>query len=397
MSKIKFLILLFYVAHCGNKSQPVTDTPDKHAESSVPKAILGAEQLDQLIPLVHGKKVALVVNHTSLVGNTHLVDTLQKRGVNITKIFGPEHGFRGTAADGEHVADKVDAKTGIPVLSLHGSIKKPVPSQLTDVDIFVFDIQDVGARFYTYISTMHFVMEAAAENGKKIIILDRPNPNGNYVDGPIRKPEFKYFLAMHPIPIVHGLTVGELANMINGERWLEGERSCDLTVIKLKNWSHADEYSLPVRPSPNLPNDQAIKLYPSLCLFEQTDISVGRGTTMQFQVLGSPALNDMPFQFTPVSLKGISNTPPHENELCFGVDLRTASVERKLDFSYLLKFYALHPQKEKFFLNYFDNLAGTKELRQQIIKGLSEEEIRASWEPQLSQYKELRKKYLLYP
>ncbi len=358
---------------------------------------VGAQQLDLLIPSLNNKRVALVVNNTSLVNKTHLVDSLKSRGIPIVLVFGPEHGFRGTAADGEHVNDSIDEKTGIPIFSLHGKTKKPTVDQLANVDVVVFDIQDVGARFYTYISTMHYVMEACAENGKEIIILDRPNPNGSYVDGPVRKPEFKYFLAMHPIPIVHGLTVGELAQMINGEGWLEGGKKCSLTIIPVKNWAHQDEYSLPVRPSPNLPNDLAIKLYPSLCLFEQTVISVGRGTTMQLQVLGNPELTDMKFQFTPVSMKGISNTPPHENKLCYGENLRSVKAERKFDLSYLFKYYKLYPIKEKFFLPYFDNLAGTKELRQQIINGIMEEQIRASWEPELSQYKEMRKKYLLYP
>jgi uncharacterized protein YbbC (DUF1343 family) len=389
MGKIKFLAFLFCCAQCSHSPNPQIASKKEQVE-------LGAQQLNLLMPMLKGKRVALVVNNTSLVGKAHLADTLKSQGVNLVRIFGPEHGFRGTAADGEHVDDSLDAKTGISVISLHGNNRKPKPEQLTDVDIVIFDIQDVGARFYTYISTMHYVMEACAENNKDMIVLDRPNPNGSYVDGPIREPEFKYFLAMHPIPIVHGLTVGELAQMINGEGWLEGKK-CKLTVIPMKNWSHSDEYSLPVRPSPNLPNDQAIKLYPSLCLFEQTDISVGRGTTMQFQVLGSPALKDMSFQFTPVVMKGISNTPPHENELCFGIDLRSAKVERKFDLSYLLKFYNIHPNKEKFFLKYFDNLAGTKELRQQIINGQTEAQIRASWEPKLLQYKEMRKKYLLYP
>lgn len=399
MGKLKFLLVLFCAFQCGHKSQ--TASQPIIAENSVAKApgegvVTGAMQLDLLLPKLKAAKVGLVVNHTSLIGSTHLADTLLKQGVNLVKIFAPEHGFRGDAADGQFVNDSIDKKTGIPLLSLHGAHKKPTPAQVADLDIIVFDIQDVGARFYTYISTLHYIMETCAENGKKLIVLDRPNPNGNYVDGPIRKPEFKYFLAMHPIPIVHGLTIGELAQMINGESWLDSGQKCDLTIIKLKNWKHADTYSLPERPSPNLPNDQSIKLYPSLCLFEQTDISVGRGTTMQFQVLGSPALKNMNFQFTPVSMKGISNTPPHENKTCYGIDLRTEIIERKFDLSYLLTFYKLHPNKEKFFLNYFDNLAGTKDLRQQIIKGVPEAEIRASWEPELSQYKEMRKKYLLY-
>lgn len=390
MSKIKFLALLFCCAHCSSTPNHQT-TPEKAS------VVVGAQQLDLLIPQLKDKRIALVVNHSSLLGKTHLVDTLKSQGIDISLIFGPEHGFRGTAADGEHVDDSYDSKTGIPIFSLHGVIKKPTASQLTNVDVVVFDIQDVGTSFFTYISTMHYLMEACAENGKAMIILDRPNPNGSYVDGPVRKPEFKYFLRMHPLPIVHGLTVGELAQMINGEGWLVGGKKCELTILPIKNWSHQDEYSLPVRPSPNLPNDLAIRLYPSLCLFEQTVISVGRGTTMQFQVLGNPELKDMKFQFTPVSMKGISNTPPHENKLCYGEDLRSVKAERKFDPSYLLKFYKLYPDKEKFFLTYFDNLAGTKELRQQIVNGLTENQIRASWEPELSQYKEMRKKYLLYP
>jgi len=383
---IRLLILLFFLSGMISCSAQVT-TP----------VVTGADQVAELIKLLKNQRVALVVNNTSFVVKTHLADTLQRLGVNLVKIFGPEHGFRGNAADGAHVDDSLDSKTGLPVISLHGKNKKPLPHQLTNVDVIVFDIQDVGARFYTYISTLHYVMEACAENGKQLIVLDRPNPNGGYVDGPIRKPEFKYFLAMHPIPIVHGLTVGELAQMINGEGWLDGNKKCDLTIIKLKNWKHTDAYSLPIRPSPNLPNDQAIKLYPSLCLFEQTVISVGRGTTMQFQVLGNPELKDFNFQFTPVSMPGISDNPPHKNKLCYGIDLQSVNVEKKLDLSYLIRFYNLYPDKEKFFLGYFDNLAGTKELRQQIIKGVPESEIRASWEPGLAQYKEMRKKYLLYP
>jgi uncharacterized protein YbbC (DUF1343 family) len=397
MSKIKFLAVLLCCVHCSNVPQPQSPVAVINEIYKKETLKVGAQQLDLFVPKLKGKRLALVVNHTSLVGNKHLADTLKSLGLNIVKIFGPEHGFRGTAADGAHINDSIDGKTGIPVLSLHGKNRKPTPQQLADVDVVVFDIQDVGARFYTYISTLHLVMEACAENGKSMIVLDRPNPNGSYADGPVREPEFKYFLAMHPIPIVHGLSVGELAQMINGEGWLEGGKKCDITIIPIKNWTHADEYSLPVRPSPNLPNDLAITLYPSLCLFEQTVISVGRGTTMQFQVLGNPELKGMKFQFTPVSMKGISDFPPHQDVLCYGEDLRSLKAERKLDFSYLLKYYKLYPDKEKFFLKFFDNLAGTKKLREQIINGFTEEQIRASWEPELSKYKEMRKNYLLYP
>jgi uncharacterized protein YbbC (DUF1343 family) len=390
--RIKLILLcsVLFMCSCTSVSQPTKQV-------GAMEVLVGARQLDKVLPLLEKKRVALVVNNTSLVGKTHLVDTLASSGVQLVKIFGPEHGFRGNAADGQHVDDSVDLKTGVPVLSLHGKNRKPTAEQLVNVDVVVFDIQDVGARFYTYISTMHYVMEACAENNKKLIILDRPNPNGSYVDGPVREPEFKYFLAMHPIPIVHGLTVGELAQMINGEKWLEGGSVCDVTIIPVKNWKHDDAYSLPVRPSPNLPNDQAIKLYPSLCLFEQTVISVGRGTTMQFQVLGNPELKNYSFQFKPVSMPGISDHPPQENKTCYGVDLRQVKVENRLDLSYLLSFYAAYPDKEKFFLAYFDNLAGTKLLKQQIKQGLNESQIRASWEPELSRYKEMRKKYLLYP
>jgi uncharacterized protein YbbC (DUF1343 family) len=359
--------------------------------------VLGAEQLDLLLPQLQGKRIGLLVNNTATIGKTLLADTLVSRGVNVIKIFGPEHGFRGAAADGELVNDSVDAKTGIPLVSLYGKNYKPTPQQLSDIDILLFDIQDVGARFYTYISTLHYAMEACAENGKGLIVLDRPNPNGSYVDGPVRRPEWKSIVGMHPIPIVHGLTVGELALMINGEGWLEGGRKCTVDIIRLKNWKHGGAYSLPVRPSPNLPNDQAIKLYPSLCLFEGTVISIGRGTPMPFQVAGNPELKTMAFQFTPVSLKGISPHPPLENQVCYGIDLRSVAVDRKLDLSYLLGFYKAYPNKEKFFIAYFDKLAGTSVLKQQIRDGLTEDQIRASWQQELDRYKTMREKYLLYP
>ncbi len=359
-------------------------------------AIVGAEQLDQLIPLLKNKRVGLVVNNTSLVKKTHLADTLIKLGVQVTKIFGPEHGFRGDAADGEHVKDTIDAKTGVSVVSLYGKNRKPTPEQMTALDIMIFDIQDVGARFYTYISTMHEIMEVCADHKKKLIILDRPNPNGSYVDGPIREEEFKSFVGLHPIPVTHGMTVGELAQMINGEGWLGEGRTCDIQIIKLKNWKHDDDYSLPVRPSPNLPNDQAIRLYPSICFFEGTVISVGRGTPTPFQILGNPELKDMSFSFTPVPIKGVSIEPPLKNQLCYGVDLRSVKPERKVDLKYLLMMYQKYPDKEKFFTNYFDKLAGTKKLKQQIKDGLTEEQIRASWKPGLDEFKARRKKYLLY-
>ena len=361
-----------------------------------PRIVTGADQITELVGKLNHQRVALVVNHTALVGKIHLIDTLKSLGVNIVRIFGPEHGFRGEAADGELVNDSIDLKTGLSIASLYGINKKPTPQQLSDVDYVVFDIQDVGARFYTYISTLHYIMEACAENDKNLILLDRPNPNGNYVDGPVLQPALKSFVGMHPIPIVHGLTVGELSKMINGQGWLEGGKKCRVEIIKVKNWKHADPYSLPVSPSPNLPNDQAIILYPSLCLLEGTIISVGRGTKMPFQVLGNPELKSMAFQFTPVSIKGMSTNPPHEGKVCYGIDLRAATIDRKLNLSYLLQFYSAYPDKEKFFTNYFDKLAGTTALKQQIRDGLTEQQIRESWKKDLDLYKEMRKKYLLY-
>lgn len=384
MIRIWFFALILLSASCS-------------AQVTKSSLILGAEQLDVLLPKVHGKKVGLVVNNTALVSKTHLADTLLSRRVQVKKIFGPEHGFRGDAADGQHIDDTIDKKTGVAVISLYGKNSKPTAEQLQDLDVLIFDIQDVGARFYTYISTMTYLMEACAENGKKLIILDRPNPNGSYVDGPVMQPELKSFVGMHPMPITHGMTVGELALMLNGEGWLSGGITCDVEVIKLKNWKHDDDYSLPVRPSPNLPNDQAVRLYPSICLFEGTVISVGRGTPTPFQVLGNPELKTLPYSFTPVPLKGYSLEPPHKDKLCYGLDLRTVTPARKVDLSYLLQFYQLFPEKEKFFTSYFDKLAGTSLLKQQIKEGLTEEQIRASWQPGLDAFKAKRKNYLLYP
>ena len=378
-----FASLLFLCSFLSCQSQHAT-------------VVTGAEQIETLTHKLKNKRVALVVNHTAVIGKTHLADTLKNLGINSIRIFGPEHGFRGEAADGEHVNDSIDVKSGIPIVSLYGKNRKPTSQQLSDIDIVVFDIQDVGARFYTFISTMHYVMEACAENKKKLIILDRPNPNA-FVDGPLNTTPFKSFVAMHPIPIAHGLTVGELAHMINGEGWLTNKLKCDVDVVKLKNWKHSDDYLLPIKPSPNLPNNQAIRLYPSLCLFEGTVISLGRGTQSPFQVLGNPELKNMQYQFTPVTIKGVATKPPHENKICFGLDLRNVSVSRKIDLSYLLQLYKAYPDKEKFFLPYFDILAGTTVLKQQIIDGLTEEEIRMSWKKDLDIYNEMRKKYLLYP
>jgi uncharacterized protein YbbC (DUF1343 family) len=390
-----FGFFLFFVVAC--KAPPTKKHPTKPPASiHVDHVETGADQVENFYKPLTGKRIALVVNHTSLIGKTHLADSLKALGLNIVKIFGPEHGFRGNAADGEHVNDSVDVRTGIPLVSLYGKNKKPTQQQLENVDAVIFDIQDVGTRFYTYISTMHYVMEACAEANKKVIILDRPNPN-DFVDGPMNEKPFQSFVAMHPIPIAHGLTVGELAQMINGEGWLTNKLQCNIEIVKVKNWKHADAYALPVGPSPNLPNNQAIRLYPSICLFEGTVISLGRGTTFPFQVLGNPELKNMPFTFTPVTIKGVAVKPPHENKLCYGIDLRNEIPERKINLNYLFTMYKAYPNKGKFFIPYFDILAGTKTLKQQIKDGLTEEQIRESWKKDLDAYKEMRKKYLLYP
>ena len=358
--------------------------------------ITGAEQTEKYLPKLIGKNIALVVNPTSIIDDSHLVDSLLSLNISITTIFAPEHGFRGNEDAGAHVANGKDNKTGLPIISLYGSNKKPSKEQLEGVDIVVFDIQDVGARFYTYISTMHYVMEACAENNIKLLILDRPNPNGMYVDGPVRKDGFESFVGKHPIPVLHGLTIGELSMMINGEKWLEGDLLCDVEIVKCKKYEHSMQYKLPVKPSPNLPNSKSIALYPSLCFFEGTNVSVGRGTYFPFQVYGHPNWG-APFNFTPKSLEGATD-PPYKSEVCKGFDLRNTKPNG-FTLSYLITAYNLSPEKSKFFssVSFFNRLAGNDVLIQQIKNGLSEQEIRESWEPELSSYKELRKAYLLYP
>ncbi len=360
------------------------------------KLLLGAERKDIYLPLLKNKSVGLLVNHTSRVGNEHLVDILLKDGIAVKAIFAPEHGFRGTADAGEQVKDGLDEKTGIPVFSVYGKTRKPTPEMLSGLDVVIFDIQDVGTRFYTYISSMHYMMEACAENGVSMIVFDRPNPNGHYIDGPVREPEFKSFVGMDPIPVVHGLTVCELAKMINGEGWLGEGLQCDLTVVPMKNYRHSMPYSLPVKPSPNLPNDQSVALYPSLCFFEGTKMSVGRGTPFPFQVVGYPDPRFGEFTFTPKSIEGMAKHPKLEGQQCYGVDLRNAPKPDKIDLSHLIRFYNLWDKDEPFFNNYFEKLAGTATLRRQIEKGLPEAEIRASWQTGLDDYKKLRRKYLLY-
>lgn len=375
------------VSGCGKSPQ----------NSEKGKIITGVMQMDTYLPLLVGKSVGLVVNHTSLVGTTHLLDTLVARNIQVRTVFGPEHGFRGTADDGAFIDNETDLKTGVQIISLYGKKRKPETADLEGIDIMIFDIQDVGTRFYTFISTMHYAMEACAENNIPFIVLDRPNPNGQYVDGPIREPGFESFVGMHPIPVVHGLTVGELATMINEEGWLANGVKCELEVIPVKNYSHKDHYSLPVKPSPNLPNDTAIRLYPSLCFFEGTKLSIGRGTHFPFQVVGYPDERMGSFSFTPVSIPGMDTNPKYEGEICYGIDLRNIESVDNIDLTWLIDFYNRFPEKESFFNNYFNTLAGTDVLRKQIEEGLSADEIRASWTEDITRFKALRKKYLLYP
>ncbi|MDR2138649.1 MAG: DUF1343 domain-containing protein [Tannerella sp.] len=363
--------------------------------------IVGAERMELLLPEIDGKRVGLAVNHTSMLvqTRTHLLDTLLAQGVKVKRIFVPEHGFRGEEDAGARVKNHLDMPTGIPVISLYGKHFKPTAEQLAGLDVIVFDMQDVGARFYTYISTMHYLMEACAEQGIAFVVLDRPNPN-DYVDGPVRKPGYRSFVGIHPVPILHGLTVGELAMMINGEGWLRDGRCCPLTVIRMERWRHGDPYRLPVKPSPNLPNEQAIRLYPSLCLFEGTGVSVGRGTHFPFQALGYPDPEAGDFTYTPVSIAGLDSDPMYRERMCYGVDLRDYPFRGGLTLQFLLDFYSrLGKNGKRFFTraHWFDLLAGTRELRMQILSGDTEKDIRATWQADLERYRVMRRKYLLYP
>ncbi|MCZ6900622.1 MAG: DUF1343 domain-containing protein [Bacteroidetes bacterium] len=383
------LIILMGTAVEGCKGQTGDDKDVK----------VGAERPDIYFKYFKDKKLGLVVNQTSMVGSTHLVDTLLSLGAKIERIFAPEHGFRGKVEAGEMVSDGKDIITGLPIVSLYGKNKKPTSEQLADLDLLVFDIQDIGARFYTYISTMHYLMEACAENQKTLIILDRPNPHGHYIDGPVLQLEFRSFVGMHPIPVVHGLTVGELALMINGENWLPEGLQCNVKVIEVENYTHNTKYILPVWPSPNLPNQQAILLYPSLCFFEGTVMSLGRGTYFPFQVIGYPDALFGEFEFTPISIKGMSRNPRYQDQVCYGLDLREVAPPEGISLQHLIFFYQLHLQHsdEPFFTDYINTLAGSETLKKQIQSGLSEIEIKKSWQPELQAYAQKRKKYLLYP
>jgi len=378
----------------------------------------GAENINLYLPLLKGKGVAIFANQTSTVGRSHLVDTLLKLGIKIKVIFGPEHGFRGTADAGEQIGNYTDQQTGVPVISLYGDKHKPSKEDLAGVDVMIFDIQDVGVRFYTFISSLQYYMEAAMENNKHLIVLDRPNPNANYVDGPVLEPAYKSFIGMQPVPIVYGMTIGEYAQMIYGEEWYDknaykwsaDKGEFELTVVPCNNYSHTTKYELPVKPSPNLPNNQSIYLYPSTCFFEGTVLSEGRGTTKQFQIFGHPSLPKTLISFTPRSMDG-AKTPKLQDQLCYGWDLSGTTeevlkkVNGRIQLKWLLEAYKLFPDKNAFFIvpksgkpedYFFNKLAGNSTFMQQLKEGKTEEEIRKSWEPALSKFKAIRKNYLLY-
>ncbi len=366
-----------------------------------PEVRVGAERVPTYLPLLRNQRVAVVTNHSGLIGSAHLVDSLLALQVRVVKVFAPEHGFRGDADAGEQVKDLKDARTGLPIVSLYGKNKKPSAAQLADADVLLFDIQDVGVRFYTYISTLHYVMEAAQEQQKKVIVLDRPNPNGFYVDGPLLDTAYRSFVGMHPVPIVHGMTIGEYARMINGEGWLKGGRRCDLTVVECEGWDHRQFYKLPVRPSPNLPNMSAVYLYPSLGLFEGTVVSVGRGTEKPFQCVGYPGNPVGDYRFTPRSMAG-AKEPPHKGRACNGLDLEAygsfqSRMDRRINLQWLIGLYQAAPQKDTFFNSFFDKLAGGPGLRAAIVRGDDEEAIRASWQKDLDAFLRIRARYLLYP
>ena len=399
-----FILILLFSFGCSSvkkskvesrKSKTiVTETTNQKFKNLALKT--GAENYKEYLPLLANKKIGIVTNPTGIVENKkHLVDFLLENKVDLQKIYAPEHGFRGTADAGEVIKDGKDIQTNLPIISLYGNNKKPKPEQLADIDIVIFDIQDVGARFYTYISTLHYVMEACAENNIELLVLDRPNPNGSIVDGPVLEIEHKSFVGMHPIPVLHGMTIGEYAKMINGEKWLANGVTCNLTVIPCANYKRDMPYSLPVKPSPNLPNDQSINLYASLCFFEGTNVSVGRGTEKQFQIYGSPFLLKTNFLFTPIPNFG-AKEPMHKDILCYGEDLSKIKKVNRLELKWLIKAYANTSDKTIFFNDFFTKLAGTKKLQEQIIEGVSEKEIRKSWETDLNAFKEMRKKYLIY-
>jgi uncharacterized protein YbbC (DUF1343 family) len=383
---ISIIFFLFFIAQVS------------HAQ---PDVLCGAQQTEMYISLLKGKNVALISNHTSLIGTVHLVDTLLKQGIKIKCVFCPEHGFRGTADAGELLGNHTDKQSNLPIISLYRKQKKPSVEELKDVDVVVFDLQDVGVRFYTYLSTLHYVMEACAEQHIPLIVLDRPNPNGFYIDGPVLDTRYSSFVGLHPVPLVYGMTIGEYAQMINGEGWLKNSVKCELTIIPCRNYTHATHYQLPVKPSPNLMNMEAVYLYPSLGLFEGTVISVARGTNFPFRAFGHPEMQNCSFTFTPHSIEGISKNPLYDNKLCHGVDLRSIRIDslvvrQQLDLSYLRMAMKNYKGKKEFFNSFFTNLVGNKDLKQQLINGYSDEQIRESWKPGIEKFLKIRQQYLLY-
>jgi uncharacterized protein YbbC (DUF1343 family) len=399
MQSFKFLIiLLFATATISGSCQ------QQHKKIQFPekeRILPGAYATGEYLPLLKGKKAGIVANNISLIQKTHLVDTLISLKVDIDKIFGPEHGFRGDQADGTMISNSKDPKTGIEVISLYGDHKKPTKADLKNIEIIIFDIQDVGARFYTYISTLTYVMEACAENNIPLIVLDRPNPNGFYVDGPVLEIAFASFIGLHPVPVVYGMTIGEYATMVNREKWLKDGKQCSLTIIKCGNYTHNSRYQLPVNPSPNLQDMKAVYLYPSLCLFERTVVSVGRGTDNPFKVFGHPKFTSGTYSFTPQPIEGVSEDPLLKGQLCYGKNLtneaESIKANGKIQLSWLIEAYKNLNSKTEFFTKNFDKLAGNSKLREQIIGGKTETEIRKSWQPELDSFKKIRKKYLLYP
>jgi uncharacterized protein YbbC (DUF1343 family) len=398
------LLVFCFSAYSFNESTTLEQTRIK-----TKKIVTGADQPDEYLSYLKGKRVGILANQTTIAGDKHLVDFLLSKGINVVKAFGPEHGFRGNASAGVKVADEKDPSTGIKVISLYGAKRKPTREDMSDIDVMIYDVQDVGVRFYTYINVLRDIMESCAEFNKELIILDRPNPNGYLIDGPILDMSLKSGIGQFPIPIAHGLTIAEFAQMVNGEGWLADKKKAKLKIVKNLNYEHDMEYVLPVKPSPNLNTQQSIMLYPSTCLFEGTKLNHGRGTYSPFAVIGSPLLKDKySFSFTPVSIPGMSETPLYMNEVNYGLDLRNYDVKElrrsnKLNLKWMMELYRAYPEKEKFFdkgfskqINDIDKLAGTREFKQQIIAGKTEEEIRKSWEPGLSNYKKMRQKYLLY-
>jgi len=396
-------ILILELISCGSVSQNIETLSLQKISKNNEPILVGANQTDWYLPLLKDKTVAIVANQTSVIFKkngieyTHLVDSLLNLNVKITKVFAPEHGFRGQADAGELILNAIDAKTKLPLISLYGANKKPTPEQLKQVDVVIFDIQDVGVRFYTYISTLHYVMEACAEANVKLLVLDRPNPNGHYVDGPVLEMPFTSFVGMHPIPLVYGMTIGEYAQMINGENWLAKRLKCDLKVIPIKNYTHQSAYHLPIKPSPNLPNDKAINLYASLAFFEGTNVSCGRGTELQFQIFGAPflPLNKYPFNFIPQPNAGSKN-PVHQDKLCHGLDLSLSESLNHIQLNWLINAYQTTADKAHFFNNYFTNLAGTKKLQYQIEQGLTQEAIKKTWQVDLDKFNSIRSIYLIY-